>query len=171
MSWNKVLVLQNRAPVYEELPITGTLYPTYLAKIVEDSGVTKLAANDVQGAPCLVVREDEHGMGGNVMGTLISTACSGRATAAFLAVGDQIVVTVVDGLTVTKGDLLTSSATAGKVGSLLNTANSLVAAAAASQPSQAGTISVVAAQLVLRAEEALLSDATTRRILCRVLRG
>jgi hypothetical protein len=133
--------------------------------------VTKIAANTVQGAPCLVVREDEQGMGGNAMGSLITTACLGRATAAYLAVGDKIVVTVVDSLEVAKGDLLTSSATAGKVGSLLNTANSLAAVNAASQPSTSGTISVVAAQLVLRAEEALTSVATTRRILCRVLRG
>jgi hypothetical protein len=166
---NKVLVRQGANPRYEELPINGTLYPTYLAKISEVGGVTKLEANNVQGAPCLVVREDEHGMGGNSMGTLITTACTGRATAAYLDVGDMIVVTVVDSLAVNKGDLLTSSATAGKVGALINTTLSPVAVA--SQPSTVGAVNVVSAQLVLRAEEALASGATTRRILCRVLRG
>lgn len=166
---NKVLVRQGANPRYEELPITGTMYPTYLVKIVESSGVTKLQANDVQGAPCLIAREDEHGLGGTSMGNLITTALSGRATAAYLDVGDQVVVTVVDGLEVVKGDLLTSSATAGKVGALINT--TLTAVNLASQPSTAGAVSIVSAQLVLRAEEALASGATTRRILCRVLRG
>jgi hypothetical protein len=161
---NKVLVRQGANPRYEELPINGTLYPTYLAKLVENAGVTKLEANNVQGAPCLVVREDEHGMGGNAQGTMITTQCVGRATAAYLDVGDMIVVTVADSFAVAKGDLLTSSATSpGKVGALVN--------GTTLAPALAGSINTVSAQLVLRAEEALASGATPRRILCRVLRG
>lgn len=158
-----LIVVHSLFHEYEEAVVASgnTVFP---GALVAANATNQFLLNVVAGNPAMIALEDE--LQGKTVDDTI--AAGSRLRAKFLFPGDRVVVTIVDSLTVTKGDLLTASATAGKVGTLLGGATTL---AANSVSVSGGTVSsMVSAQLVLRAEAALTNVATERRIICRVLR-
>lgn len=154
---------------YEEAAtLTDTVYPGYFVKMVNNSGTMVFRNNTVLGGSGTLVALENTLVGGTITTAI---AAGQRLRAKYPYVGDKFVVTVVDSLTVTIGDILTPSATAGKVEAAIGGASLGGTAVLVGPPSASGTgTTIQEAQMLLRAEEALTNTATDRAIIVRVIR-
>lgn len=156
---------------FEEMEIKAdTIYPSYFVMFYNDAGNTEAKNNTVLGGAGAMVALENTLLGKTIDDSLTAGE---RVRVKVPFVGEKFLVTVVDSLEVTIGDILTPSATAGKVEAAIGGAT-LAGSPVLTGPASAsgGTTTVQSAQMLLRAEEALGSATTAdRKIIVRVLRA